>query len=142
MVIKNYDSMSDFLTDGVRKDNTDHYDFDYKQDFNSDVIHLCRDTSGIKKANNLTYYYGYEFNRNANRQDCADFRNALKHCFEDDSVFYSGEAEEFVMNGIEKKLTSWSFGWSDGFFESVQSEIEDDLERYGAVVTLSEGMPD
>ncbi len=48
----------------------------------------------------------------------------------------------FVMNGVEKSLVSDHMGWSDGFFESIQYEIESDLERHGAVITGSFGMMD
>ncbi len=49
---------------------------------------------------------------------------------------------EFIINGIEKGLGAGTFGWSDGFFESVQSEIEADLVKHGAVITYSGGMID
>ncbi len=49
---------------------------------------------------------------------------------------------EFIINGIEKGLDAGTFGWSDGFFESVQSEIEADLVKHGAVITYSGGMMD
>ena len=49
---------------------------------------------------------------------------------------------KFIINGIEKTLVAKTFGWSDGFFESVQSEIEAELVKHGAVITYSWGMMD
>ena len=48
----------------------------------------------------------------------------------------------FVMNGVERSLVSDHMGWSDGFFESIQNEIELDLEKHGSVITGSFGMMD
>lgn len=49
---------------------------------------------------------------------------------------------KFIINGIEKSLVAKTFGWSDGFFESVQGEIEAELVKHGAVITYSGGMMD
>lgn len=49
---------------------------------------------------------------------------------------------DFVMNGCNRSLVPKDFGWSDGFFESVQSQIEADLIEHGAVITGSYGMVD
>ena len=38
----------DYIDEGVRKDDTEHYIFDYSNDFGNDIIFLCKNTSGIK----------------------------------------------------------------------------------------------
>ena len=84
----------------VRKDDTNHYIFDRKSDFDKDIIFLCKNTSGAKKRENLTYYYGFEFNPKATRKQQEDFRNAIKHDFHNSDIFYSEDADRFVRDGI------------------------------------------
>ena len=86
--------------EGVRKDESGHYVFDYDFDFDTDIIRLCTDTSGIKQTDTLTYYYGFEFNPKSTDKQQKDFRNALKHKIGNDSVFYGEEATRFVEDGI------------------------------------------
>lgn len=81
--------------------------FDYRNDFCSDIIFLCKNTSGIKTKGNLTYYYGYEFNPKATRKQQEDFRNNIKHNFHDSNVFYSEDADRFVRDGILFKYVKY-----------------------------------
>ena len=90
----------EFIGEGIRKDESDHYVFDRSADFDTDIIFLCKNTSGIKTKGNLTYYYGYEFNPKATRKQQEDFRNDIKHKFHDSDVFYSEDADRFVRDGI------------------------------------------
>ena len=46
----------DFIDEGVRKDESGHYVFDYDFDFDEDIIMLCDDTSEVKSVGDLTYY--------------------------------------------------------------------------------------
>lgn len=90
----------DYIDEGIRKDDTEHYIFDYSNDLGDDIIFLCKNTSGVKTKGNLTYYYGYEFNPKATRKQQEDFRNNIKHKFHDSDVFYSEDADRFVRDGI------------------------------------------
>lgn len=90
----------EFIDEGIRKDESDHYVFDRGADFDTDIIFLCKNTSGVKTKGNLTYYYGYEFNPKATRKQQEDFRNDIKHRFHDSDVFYSEDADRFVRDGI------------------------------------------
>jgi hypothetical protein len=87
--------------EGIRLDDSGHYVFDKQFDFDTDIIQLTTDTSGIKNIEGLTYYYGYEFNpKIKSKTDISKFRKALKHEFTNSDVFYSDEAEDFVIDGI------------------------------------------
>ena len=86
--------------EGVRKDESGHYVFDYDFDFGTDIIMLCGTNGGKKQYGNLTYYYGFEFNPKSTRQQQEEFRNSIKHKLHDDDVFYGEEADRFVRNGI------------------------------------------
>jgi hypothetical protein len=86
--------------EGVRKDESGHYVFDYDFDFDEDIIYLAKDTSGIKETENLTYYYGFEFNPNTTEKQQRDFRDALKHKMGNSRVFYGDDATRFVEDGI------------------------------------------
>lgn len=98
--------------EGIRKDDNGHYIFDNKLDFDTDIIYLNKDLSGMKTTNNLTYYYAYTFNPKTSGKLQKQFRTDLKHSFTDPNVFYGDEAFEFVENGIlhldsMKKLNSF-----------------------------------
>lgn len=101
MKLTNYESNK--FIEGVRKawDN-EHYVFDDKKDLPHDIIFLCTDTSGHKVTDNLTYYYGYTFNKKCSQDEQGQFRNAIKHFIGNKSVFYSRMAEDFVTEGIFK----------------------------------------
>ena len=89
--------------EGVRKAwDKEHYMFDKTKDLPNDIIFLCKDLSGHKVTNNLTYYYGYEFNKKCKDPEIKEFRNALKHYIGNKSIFYSKDAEDFVYDGIFK----------------------------------------
>lgn len=90
----------EFIDEGIRKDESNHYVFDHSTDFDTDIIFLCKNTSGVKTKGNLTYYYGYEFNPKATRKQQEDFRNDIKHKFHDSDIFYSVDADRFVRDGI------------------------------------------
>ena len=103
----------DNYKEGVRKDNTGHYVFDKHFDFDSDVLKLTTNTSGKKTTNDLTYYYGYEFNDNIDIVEQSAFRRALKHDMHDPNIFYSDDVDNFVEDGIYrmnsmKKLNDFS----------------------------------
>ena len=49
---------------------------------------------------------------------------------------------DFILNGIPRALYASSLGYDDGFFESIQKELEKDLESYGATITGSYGFVD
>ena len=98
--------------EGIRKDDNGHYIFDNDLDFDTDIIYLNKDLSGMKTTNNLTYYYAYTFNPKTSGKLQKQFRTDLKHSFTDPNVFYGDEAFEFVENGIlhldsMKKLNSF-----------------------------------
>lgn len=45
------------IKDGVYKNSEGKYDFDYSNDLEYDLIHLCDDDFGIRTAKGLTYFY-------------------------------------------------------------------------------------
>lgn len=97
--------------EGVRKDNSNHYIFDNKQDMEDDIIMLTTDTSGKEKTSTgIEYYYGYEFNPKINNKQQTEFRSALKHNFNNPDVFYSEEATDFVRNGLYRMDEMKRFG--------------------------------
>ena len=54
---------------------------------------------------------------------------------------------DFILNGIPRALYASSLGYDkemydEGFFESIQKELEKDLESYGATITGSYGFMD
>lgn len=88
------------ISEGVRKDQTEHYVFDYNRDGTDDVIYLTVGKGAEIVSDNLTYYYAYEFNQKSNRKLQSDFRDALKHKFTDKNIFYSEDVDKFVENGF------------------------------------------
>lgn len=87
--------------EGVRKAwDKEHFVFDKQSDLPKDIIFLCSDNSGHKVTDNLTYYYGYEFNRKCPDPEIKEFRNAIKHYIGNKSVFYSRDTEDFVYDGL------------------------------------------
>lgn len=92
----------DFIEEGIRKDESGHYVFDDEFDFDTDIIMLCTDTSGKNEVDDLTYYYGFEFNPKCTIKNQSEFRNAIKHKMKDNSVFYGEDATRFVEDGIYK----------------------------------------
>jgi hypothetical protein len=90
------------ISDGVRKDNTEHYVFDNNEDLDNDVIYLTNSHGGEIVTDNLTYYYAYEFNPKSNIRSQREFRDALKHSFSNKNVFYGGDAIKFVENGFSR----------------------------------------
>ena len=89
-----------YVDEGVRKDDSGHYIFDDEFDFDTDIIKLCTKTSGYKDFDNVTVYYGFEFNPKSSNKEQKEFRDSLKYKIEDDDVFYGEEARRFVEDGI------------------------------------------
>ena len=88
------------IDEGIRKDETGHYVFDKKFDEITDIIELCTDTSGKVESDGITCYYGYEFNTNVDNKTIKEFRDNLKHCLDNNSVFYGDEVFDFVEDGL------------------------------------------
>ena len=76
------------IYEGIRKDESGHYIFDKIEDFPTDLLCLAKDTSGVHESNGITYVYGYTFNDNVPKEIAKDFRNALKHEFNNTVYFY------------------------------------------------------
>lgn len=90
----------DYIDEGIRQDDSGHYVFDYDLDFDTDLIMLCDNSSGIKTVGDLTYYFGFEFNPKTDKEQQKLFLNALKHKMNDNHVFYGNSARQFVEDGI------------------------------------------
>ena len=86
--------------EGIRKDETGHYIFDKRKDFPTDLMDLAKDTSGVYTSDDITYIYGYTFKENVPKDVARDFRNALKHEFENTDLFYDDSVFDFVEDGV------------------------------------------
>ena len=91
---------SEFIHEGIRLDDTGHYVFDKLKDFPTDLLCLTKDTSGVHESNDITYVYGYRFNDNVPKDLQKDFRNALKHEFDNSDLFYDDSVYDFVEDGV------------------------------------------
>ena len=127
------------LDDGISKNSDGKYDFDYSHDLEYDLIHLCTKNYGVKSSGNLTYFYAYRFNPNANNEDIKEFRHAFKTNYNDDSLFYKESVMDFIELGMlrmdkYKKLTDFDvvfmteFGSGDN--SGVMSVLDDLLLEY------------
>ena len=88
------------IKDGVSKNSEGKYDFDYSNDLEYDLIHLCDDDFGIKTAKGLTYFYAYRFNQSANIDDVKEFRRLFKNNYNNDSFFYKDSVLDFIELGM------------------------------------------
>ena len=88
------------LNDGISKNFDGKYDFDYTQDLDLDIINLSKDSSGVRQTPELTYFYAYKFNENANKQDIKEFRTLFKHNFNDSEYFYKDSVMDFIELGM------------------------------------------
>ena len=88
------------IKDGVYKNSEGKYDFDYSNDLEYDLIHLCDDDFGIKTAKSLTYFYAYRFNQSANIDDVKEFRRLFKNNYNNDSFFYKDSVLDFIELGM------------------------------------------
>lgn len=88
------------LLNGVSKNDDGKFDFDYTQDLNTDIINLSKDSSGIRKIGDLTYFYAYQFNDNADKNDIKEFRTLFKHNFNDSEYFYKDSVMDFIELGM------------------------------------------
>lgn len=86
--------------EGIRKDDSGHYIFDKMEDFPTDLLDLCKDTSGVFESGNITYVYGYTFNKDVPKELATEFRNALKHKFNNSDLFYDNSVFDFVEDGV------------------------------------------
>lgn len=88
------------IFEGIRKDDSGHFVFDKLEDFPTDLLDLCKDTSGVYESNDITYVYGYTFNKNVPKELATEFRNALKHKFNNSDLFYDDSVFDFVEDGV------------------------------------------
>ena len=101
------------LDDGIPKNSDGKYDFDYTSDLEYDLIHLCTKNYGVKSSGNLTYFYAYRFNPEADENEVKEFRNRFKNSYNDASFFYEDDVFDFVELGMlrmgkYKKLTDFN----------------------------------
>ena len=101
------------LDDGISKNSDGKYDFDYSHDLEYDLIHLCDDSCGLKTSGDLTYFYAYRFNPEADENEVKEFRKRFKNSYNDASFFYKDEVFDFVELGMlrmdkYKKLTDFN----------------------------------
>lgn len=100
------------LNDGVRKNEQGKYEFDYTQDLEHDLLNLCNSTLRVKNTKDLTYFFAYQFNPNADVNEIKEFRKKFKKHYNDDAFFYGDDVMDFVEIGMlrmdkYKKLTSF-----------------------------------
>lgn len=108
------------LNDGISKNFEGKYDFDYTQDLDTDILHLLTDESGVKTANGLTYFYAYQFNKDADYKDIKEFRKLFKHKYNDPTYFYGDDVFDFIEIGMLhmdhfKKLESFDIVFMTDF---------------------------
>ena len=68
--------------------------------FRRTLMDLAKDTSGVYTSDDITYIYGYTFKENVPKDVARDFRNALKHEFENTDLFYDDSVFDFVEDGV------------------------------------------
>ena len=100
------------LNDGIRKNEQGKYEFDYTQDLEHDLLNLCNSTLRVKNTKDLTYFFAYQFNPNADVNEIKEFRKKFKKHYNDDAFFYGDDVMDFVEIGMlrmdkYKKLTSF-----------------------------------
>lgn len=100
------------LDDGISKNSDGKYDFDYSHDLEYDLIHLCDDNCGLKTSGDLTYFYAYRFNPEADENEVKEFRKRFKSSYNDTAFFYGDDVFDFVELGMlrmdkYKKLTDF-----------------------------------
>lgn len=112
------------MLDGISKNDDGKYDFDYSHDLEYDLIHLCDDNCGVNVSNNLTYFYAYRFNPEADANEIKEFRKKFKSSYNDTAFFYGDDVMDFIEVGMlrmdrYKKLTDFDvvfmsdFGYGD-----------------------------
>lgn len=122
------------LDDGISKNSDGKYDFDYSHDLEYDLIHLCDDNCGLKTSGNLTYFYAYRFNPEADENEVKEFRKRFKNSYNDTAFFYGDDVFDFVELGMlrmdkYKKLedfdivfmTEFGYGDADGVMSLLDS---------------------
>lgn len=88
------------IIEGVRQNKDGSYEFDKKNDLNTDIVNLVTDTSGYKTIDGIVFTYGYTFNKNAGRLDIKKFRDCIKHELNNTEVFMQEDIFDFVEDGI------------------------------------------
>ena len=88
------------LDDGISKNPEGKYDFDYSHDLEYDLIHLCDDNCGLKTSGDLTYFYAYRFNPEADENEVKEFRKRFKSSYNDTAFFYGDDVFDFVELGM------------------------------------------
>lgn len=86
--------------EGIRKDNTGHYVFDYETDLTTDLISLTNDQTGVKTVGDLTYYFGFRFNDGIPGPEKTEFRKAIKHGMENGRLFYNEAVFDFAEDAL------------------------------------------
>lgn len=108
------------LNDGVRKNEQGKYEFDYTQDLEHDLLNLCNSTLRVKNTKDLTYFFAYQFNPNADANEIKEFRKRFKHSYNDTLFFYEDDVFDFVEIGMlrmdkYKKLTDFDMVFMTDF---------------------------
>ena len=108
------------LNDGIRKNEQGKYEFDYTQDLEHDLLNLCNSTLRVKNTKDLTYFFAYQFNPNADANEIKDFRKRFKHSYNDTLFFYEDDVFDFVEIGMlrmdkYKKLTDFDIVFMTDF---------------------------
>ena len=88
------------IKDGISKNDQGKYVFDYTTDFETDILYLSKNESGIKQTPGLTYFYAYTFNKDAKPEDIKEFRKNFKSSYNDDSLFYGDDVFDFIEIGM------------------------------------------
>lgn len=127
------------IKDGISKNEEGKYVFDYTQDLNTDILHLCTDESGVRETENLSYFCAYRFNEDADPLEIKTFRKLFKHNYNDPTYFYEDSVFDFIESGMfymdrYKKLDAFDIvfmtDYSNGETDGVMSVLDSLLLEY------------
>ena len=88
------------ISDGISKNFEDKYDFDYTADLENDIIKLSENESGVKQSGDLTYFFAYRFNADADPVDIKEFRKRFKTEYNNTKFFYEDAVFDFIEIGM------------------------------------------
>ena len=100
------------------KYNNDQVTFSWSMDSQKyDAIYLVQDTSGKFDEDDVLYVYGYQYSKNATKEDESAIRNWLKyHIFNDNNIphYEYDYLDKFIDTGIDRIEKYVSFRQLDG----------------------------
>lgn len=84
---------------GIRVNDQDELEFDWKKDDPDDVMYLYKDTSGQFDSDGIRYIYSYHMNQNVKGSKKQKVRDILKH-INSSNELYKKYVEKFIEEGV------------------------------------------